>query len=293
MSISNLEPKEVVLLSDDLDRLRTSHIRWLNSFNKQIICNVSDDTFSESHKHCDFGQWYYSIQIKELSSDDEFKHIGNIHIKLHEIACDILEKHKNGNLIREEKYELFVKIEHEFLRAFDIIYSIASSTRYSIDKLTMLPNRSLFQSILEKEYAEFERNGGDHCLAFVDIDHFKSINDTYSHMAGDVALIAISRQMSKTLREYDSVGRYGGDEFLVSLPGTNLIDAKNIMERLRDEMQNLAIKVDQERSINVTCSLGLSNFVLDSSLTEIIKNADEALHIAKNNGRNKVEVFYK
>jgi len=112
----------------------------------------------------------------------------------------------------------------------------------------------------------------------------------YGHFVGDKVLKVVAKQFSLSLRKYDSVGRYGGEEFLFCLPKTHLTDAKNIIERVRLKIQDLSIHTDKEMGVNITCSFGLAKFTSGKSLSEIINFADEAMYFAKENGRNRVEV---
>ncbi len=123
-----------------------------------------------------------------------------------------------------------------------------------------------------------------------DIDHFKQINDTYGHPAGDVVLVEAARRMQSTLRTYDALGRFGGEEFLIVCPGTDLAGVQALGERIRHAM--LAEPVQTGRmAIEVQVSLGVTAHCFDTSLTrdQMISNVDGALYAAKRNGRNRVE----
>lgn len=124
-------------------------------------------------------------------------------------------------------------------------------------------------------------------LVFVDIDHFKKINDTFGHQAGDLALKTIAKILKENVREIDIVGRYGGEEIVLGLIGANLSDGKKIAELLRVKIINTPIKF-RDQIIKVTASFGVSALSADLNLDELIKKADEALYRAKETGRNKV-----
>ena len=271
----------------------TSHIAWLNTFNKQLVCNSPDKSFAESHKECDFGQWYYSSETQELTSDDEFKQVGCIHEKLHVAGSLLLDISREDGVINEHEYQSFIEIESEFIRKLEDIYYAMNTTRCMTDNLTQLPNRGLLYSILEREYEQFERMGGNHCMVFADIDHFKEVNDIYGHTAGDKVLKVVAQQLSLLLRNYDLVGRYGGEEFLIYLPNTDLDNAREIIERVRQKIGDLSIEVSHVESIKVTFSFGLSQFTKECTLSEVIRNADNAMYYAKENGRNMVNVYEK
>jgi len=124
-------------------------------------------------------------------------------------------------------------------------------------------------------------------LVFVDVDHFKKINDTYGHQAGDMALKTISRVLKENVREIDIIGRYGGEEIILGLIGANLKDSKKIAEHLRQKIADTPIKY-RDINIKVTASFGVSALSADLNLDELITRADGALYEAKNSGRNKV-----
>ncbi len=124
-------------------------------------------------------------------------------------------------------------------------------------------------------------------LVFTDIDHFKKINDTYGHQAGDLALKTVAKLLRENVREIDIVGRYGGEEMVIGLIGANAQDARKIAEHLRVKIADTPIKF-RDQIIKVTASFGVSSLSADLNLDELIKQADEALYRAKNSGRNKV-----
>jgi diguanylate cyclase (GGDEF)-like protein len=132
-------------------------------------------------------------------------------------------------------------------------------------------------------------------VALVDIDHFKVVNDTYGHLAGDKALRAVTDALRGQLRGYDLAGRFGGEEFAVLLPQARELDALNVAERLRSYVAGLAIPVDDEDEsagcIRLTISVGVAALDGESrELTDLMAAADAALYYAKETGRNKTHV---
>ncbi len=158
------------------------------------------------------------------------------------------------------------------------------------DGLTHLTNR---RALLERAEAEFRlaQQGNDSAFAciMVDIDHFKRINDTYGHQAGDAILVAVSSVLARNARQYDEVGRYGGEEFLVVLPGASEVQAALVAERLRNGIKQQQIPFN-DKLISVTASFGVAAFPAPSinGFDKLLKAADDALYAAKNNGRNRV-----
>lgn len=159
------------------------------------------------------------------------------------------------------------------------------------DELTNLHNR---RAIMEKGQAEWQRavryNSPLSCLVF-DLDHFKTINDTYGHGKGDDVLRAMAHQLIATLRQTDSVGRIGGEEFMLFAPGTDASQAEALAERIRLGVANCRIAGIENRKI--TISIGIATLTDETSLEQLIQHADEALYEVKKNGRNRSRVYRK
>lgn len=161
-----------------------------------------------------------------------------------------------------------------------------------LDMLTGVPNRRALMDALERMFAQAARERQPLALLMVDIDRFKRVNDTYGHLAGDAVLTAVAECLGAGLRTQDILGRYGGEEFLVGLPGTDLAGATRLAERLRQGVQDMAVPW-AEQSLHVTVSIGVSQLRPeddDGSLDQVLERADEALYRAKANGRNRVEL---
>ena len=124
----------------------------------------------------------------------------------------------------------------------------------------------------------------------IDVDHFKKVNDTYGHQSGDATLVEVASRVRRVLREYDAVGRYGGEEFIVLLSNTNLEPALKLCDRIRKAIQDQPISTPGGM-ISVTASIGLaSNHAGPVTPEGIIAVADAALYRAKANGRNRIEI---
>jgi len=158
------------------------------------------------------------------------------------------------------------------------------------DFMTGLLNRVEIISFLRREIARGRRERRPVALVLVDLDHFKRVNDTFGHSAGDAVLQEIARRFRSGLRVYDGVGRYGGEEFLLILPGCDLDAAMHRANAIRRLIEQDAI-VAPQASLTATVSMGvaIANYSRDLSVEALLEKADEALYQAKSNGRNRVE----
>jgi diguanylate cyclase (GGDEF)-like protein len=161
--------------------------------------------------------------------------------------------------------------------------TILSSTDY----LTKLNNRKEIDSLLKLNEEIYINCKDDFSLILLDIDDFKMVNDTYGHLVGDDVLINISNILSKFTRKTDSVGRWGGEEFIIICPRTNLEEASNLAEKLRDKIS----KYQFYKVGNKTASFGVVCYKEDDSLNELLARVDDAMYLAKSKGKNRVEIM--
>ncbi|MDX1693411.1 MAG: diguanylate cyclase [Ketobacteraceae bacterium] len=160
-----------------------------------------------------------------------------------------------------------------------------------VDGLTQLFNRSHWQSRLNEEFSRAARYESPLTLIMFDLDHFKSINDTYGHLGGDAVLTTVARIVRESVRENDIPGRYGGEEFGVILVNTDEEGAKVVAERIRSTIEATPIPYE-EGEISATASLGIATYErgIDDA-EELIANADAALYYCKEHGRNQVSSY--
>jgi diguanylate cyclase (GGDEF)-like protein len=155
------------------------------------------------------------------------------------------------------------------------------------DALTGLANRRAFDELLAYEFARAGRSEQPLCVALVDLDHFKRINDELSHAAGDAVLRAVADRMRQLCREIDTVARWGGEEFALLLPNTRLSDALAVCERVRAGVERLELNAIAP-GLRITISIGLSSHEGHADYDRMLSQADAALYAAKQSGRNRV-----
>jgi two-component system cell cycle response regulator len=157
------------------------------------------------------------------------------------------------------------------------------------DPLTQLANRRFLMQFLEREFPRSERGHHQLSLVMADIDHFKKINDTYGHQQGDLVLKAVAGTFLKELREYDLAARFGGEEFALVLPETDLKDATRVATRIREVIAAMSFE-EPLQELKMTISLGVVTCPTKevTNINDLIRIADDALYTAKREGRNRV-----
>lgn len=158
-----------------------------------------------------------------------------------------------------------------------------------IDPLTRVFNRSAFMTLLHKARSRCERQHLPLSIMMIDLDHFKTINDSWGHQAGDRVLKRFAALASASLRNEDVIGRMGGEEFCIILTGSHLTEAQEIGERLRQACEGEAV-VSEETRIHYTISVGIAQVRDNETLEAAIRRADQAMYRAKHVGRNRVEL---
>lgn len=156
------------------------------------------------------------------------------------------------------------------------------------DGLTGILNRRALYESLEKEILRSGREKTPLSIIMMDIDFFKKINDTYGHNAGDAVLKEFARRILAELRPYDTFGRYGGEEFIVLLPGAFMYEVLAVSERIRGAIRNKPFDITPS-GIQVTSSFGVAEFDFKENSDALINRADQALYKAKKNGRDRIE----
>jgi len=196
-----------------------------------------------------------------------------------------------GELIARVKVHLKIKYLQDELRQKNVLLKELSGT----DELTQMNNRRRFMEHFSNEFARAHRY--KHSLSFVmlDVDYFKQINDRYGHLVGDRVLIEVAGVMKTSMRAADIIGRYGGEEFALLLPETNLQGALPYAERIRKEIELHNFPLEGSGTLKLTVSGGIGAFPETAAETvdELLRKADEALYRAKGNGRNRIEIAEK
>ncbi|OWV13196.1 diguanylate cyclase [Fibrobacter sp. UWB5] len=216
------------------------------------------------------------------SRKDELGQLGNAFNSMHDtIKRQIKELNAHREILEQE-----VKERTKDLELANKKLELISKT----DELTGLPNRREMNETIANEMGRSARTHKPFCFIFIDIDHFKNINDTYGHACGDIILKSVAQTIRGLLRKYDVFARYGGEEFLTLLPETDLEGARVVAERFRRQIEKMTVRY-ADFTIKITITLGVAKFDDRLGADRSIQMADKALYQGKEGGRNRVIVW--
>lgn len=228
---------------------------------------------------------YSEIPVIMLTSQEEVK------VKVRcfdEGATDYITKPFDAReLVARVKVHLQIKNLQDELRESNKKLEELSNT----DGLTKIYNRRYFTELVELEFQRAKRYGSKLSYLMLDIDHFKPVNDQFGHLIGDRLLVSVAGILESNLRRHDVLGRYGGDEFALIMPETDLDGALVVAERHRSQIEAYSMPYNDSK-INVTVSLGIASMPPSEpdTVDELLRYADEALLLAKKNGKNRIEI---
>lgn len=199
----------------------------------------------------------------------------------------ILGEPETGPRYPAEEIELLDLFAHQVASTFENVRLFESAT---YESLTGLRRRETILELLDHEVDRARRYRRPLSVGFADLDHFKAINDRFGHLGGDSILRQVSQELSSGLRRSDAIGRYGGEEFLLIFPETDLEGATIVAEKLRERIEELQPVMANGEGVEIRISIGLAAFEgTGQTATALIESADQALYRAKAKGRNRVE----
>jgi diguanylate cyclase (GGDEF)-like protein/PAS domain S-box-containing protein len=213
-------------------------------------------------------------------------------------------KHRNGRKVHVSVRVTPVRGENDEITGASVMFHDISSQIVMINKLkdlersasydflTQLPNRRLFERSLNSRFEEMQRGATPFGVIFMDIDNFKLINDSYGHDVGDLVLKMVAKKLATTLRPYDILGRWGGEEFVALVPHVSKEQLHAVSSRLRSMVERASIFTG-DSVIKVTLSIGATLATGEDSIQSIIKRADGLMYVSKTTGKNKVTLEVK
>lgn len=277
-----------------VDNAIYGHGKWLDDLTRTIICRLPydhRDVAEDAHRQCLFGQWYYGNAPQALRDHPSFVAIESVHCRMHQLGRRLLLASAREVSGAPMEYDSFRNaVDRLYLEIHTLKHEIEESL-YNRDALTGAENRVSMLTKLRELHELVKRHVHECAVVIMDLDHFKAINDNFGHPVGDQVLAAVVQNVKLHLRPYDHIYRYGGEEFLISLPDTNLQTAQAVIERLRTGIAAFAPATAAPKAIFVTVSFGIAQLDSDVSVEESINRADAALFAAKRSGRNRACIW--
>ena len=287
-----MDPATLRKALEQLEQATDDHTEWHENLLRAIVCGSPRDPIdpaADANANCPFCQWFYERAPAEVREQPAFAAIGTEHELLHRIAARLLrEVAADAPIVRADFESLVAGSARLRLGLDNLRYEIQNALR-NRDALTGAYGRVEMLPELREWHALAKRGVKQCCIAFMHLDHLKEINDTYGHQVGDLVLIGSVRYVTEHLRPHDKLFRYGGDEFLISLPGADLATGQTAVTRVRDGLAGRLLIVGPGGiALHVTASFGLALLDPDVGVIDSIDRADQALLLAKAAGRNRV-----
>jgi len=289
-----LEREEIQRITEELEVIIAAHLAWFKQINRTLVCGgpVNHvDLEADAYLRSPFGQWYYSEEPYVLENTPDFQNLGITQQAMHASArlalLSIVDQRRPAAELYDQCIDLALRLNTTLRRLqLEVIGELLTT-----DSLTGCATRRGMMLRLREEREPALRLQTACCLCLLDFDWFKRVNDELGHPAGDAVLSQGMKFITGVLRKYDSIYRYGGEEFLICLPGTPVKEAAVVVERIRAGLERLPIRLRNGETHFVTASFGVAEMSPRLPVEESIASADMALIRAKEQGRNRVEVW--
>lgn len=286
--IANLFDKKLMIHYEN-------HLRWMLKL-INFIQHIEGEGHPElRHTHCDFGKWLHATTFTYIISTSHFKVIENLHANLHDLAANLVNYVHGPNTQSATLIHFMQRIDYTSLEIGNEIAILNEIEVSSKDPLTEVLSRRLLTKILTNQLEISQATGQDLALIMCDLDYFKLINDTHSHLAGDAVLKNFADLLRKTFRQSDYLFRFGGEEFLIVLPSTSEEAAFTLGTALCNAARKQEV-IYKKDIIHYTLSVGVhsiahdpSHPITEESINRHLASVDTKMYMAKSHGRDRVE----
>lgn len=287
-----IHPAELQCMHDGLQQAIREHAEWHRRVIRTLVCRLPvdpRDLEQDASCACGFGRWLHDPAQQRLRERPEYAPIEGGHRQLHVYAAAALSELAERNSISTATFDRFARCSLQVRVDLDSLRNDIVITLRSRDALTGVYRRLEVLPTLRNARELARRGVQASCIAFMDLDRFKAVNDSFGHGLGDEVLTRAAHGVVEHLRPYDRVFRYGGDEFLLLLPGTHPEEAWHLVDRIRESLAQMTLGATPEGvPVRLTASFGITSLEPDLSVEECIARADKALLLAKAAGRNRV-----
>lgn len=294
MALADVTRDELQAIVAQLKEAFNNHQAWYGALVRTLVCNLpgnKHDTSDIAHTECRFGQWFYSDAPEKLRNHPGFVAMGEEHKRLHHLAKLLLLAAAAGNPITPLDYDGFSNALERLRLEISSLERELENSLFNHDSLTGAITRYDILPTLREQQQLVKRHAHVCYIAMMDLDNFKSVNDLHGHSAGDRVLSASIRYLIKNLRPYDKVFRYGGEEFLLCMPYTEMAQGQDRINGLAEGIAALDIDIGETAPVHITASFGLALLDPDIPVGASIDRADKALYAAKAAGRNCVRMW--
>jgi diguanylate cyclase (GGDEF)-like protein len=289
----NLSGEELQAAVAHLDQAVYNHEQWYKNLQRALIARLPADDADlqpDAHHLCRFGQWYDGDGAEMLRDQSGFVAIGSAHEQMHASATQLLQRSADGLPISPSDLDQFNNLLDRLRLEIQSLRHELEERMQNRDPLTGARNRTTLLSDLREQQALVHRGLQGCALVMIDLDHFKDVNDSHGHAAGDAVLASTSECIQAELRPYDRIYRYGGEEFLLLLPQSDVDAASHAAERLRAAIAAQEIQdPGAGPPLRITASFGVAALDATRPIEESVDQADKAMYEAKNGGRDRVE----
>jgi diguanylate cyclase len=286
-----MDPVRLRTALEQLQQATHDHDEWQENFLRAIVCGLPsdpNDCLEGARVACHFDRWYYERTPVELWGQPAFAALGMEHEHLHRIAAALLRAVSADAPVVVGDFDDLMAGSAQLRLKLDLLKQEIRGAWRNWDALTGAYGRAGMLSELRAWGELARRKIQPCCIVLMDLDEFKAINDTHGHPVGDEVLAGAVRCLTQCLRPFDNVFRYGGDEFLIALPGTDLEIGQTVIKRVRERLASRPLAVGPGGiARHVTASYGLAMLDPEVSVEESVERADQALLLAKTAGRNR------
>jgi len=287
-----IHPSELQRMLDGLQQAIRDHAEWHRRIIRTLVCRLPVDPADlrqDALCSCGFGRWLHEPAQHTLRERPQYGPVESGHGRLHELAAEVLSELTDRAAISAATFDRFVEQSVRLRVDLDSLRNDMVVALRSRDSLTGMYRRVEVLPTLREARELAIRGVQSSCIAFIDLDHFKTVNDSFGHGLGDEVLAQAARCIIEHLRLYDRVFRYGGDEFVLLLAGTHPEEAWHLADRIRQRLAEATLgRAPDGQEVRLTASFGITSLEPDLTVEECIARADKALLLAKAAGRDRV-----